>query len=342
MLISDLGESGLLKLIQPYCLPQTIGDDGAIVHPPAGCELVVTTDVLVDGVHFSDRTTTAFDVGWRSVAANLSDLAAMGATPLGITVGLSLPPTLPVIWLEGLYQGMQACLERYGTGIIGGDLTRSSVATVAITALGAVRTDRIIKRSTAQIGDAIVVTGYHGDSHAGLQLLLDPELRQDASNFIDRADLQQHREILISAHQRPQPRLDILPLLEHLQANASQVFSVAGMDSSDGLADAIVQICQASKVGATLARSTMPISASLSQMFPDTALDSALSGGEDFELVLCMPESIARELVEKIGRGAAIIGQIARSPDIILIDDLTDNSPIYLDRHSAFQHFSLD
>ena len=339
MLISDLGESGLLKLIQPYCLPQTIGDDGAIVHPPAGCELVVTTDVLVDGVHFSDRTTTAFDVGWRSVAANLSDLAAMGATPLGITVGLSLPPTLPVIWLDWLYQGMQACLERYGTGIIGGDLTRSSVTTVAITALGAVRTDRIIKRSTAQIGDAIVVTGYHGDSHAGLQLLLDPELRQDAGNFIDRADLQQHREIQISAHQGPQPRLDILPMLECLQANASQVFSVAGMDSSDGLADAIVQICQASKVGATLTRSTMPISASLSQMFPDTALDSALYGGEDFELVLCMPESIARELVEKIGRGAAIIGQIARSPDIILIDDLAENPLIYLDRHSAFQHF---
>ena len=339
MLISDLGERGLLQLIQPYCLPNTIGDDGAIVHPPAGCELVVTTDVLVDGVHFSDRTTTAFDVGWRSVAANLSDLAAMGATPLGITVGLSLPPTLPVVWLDWLYQGMQACLERYGTGIIGGDLTRSSVATVAITALGAVRTDRIIKRSTAQIGDAIVVTGYHGDSHAGLQLLLDPELRQDAGNFIDRADLQKHREILISAHQRPQPRLDILPMLECLQANASQVFSVAGMDSSDGLADAIVQICQASEVGATLARSTMPISASLSQMFPDTALDSALYGGEDFELVLCMPESIALELVEKIGRGAAIIGQIGRSPDIILINDLTGDAPIHLDRQSGFQHF---
>jgi thiamine-monophosphate kinase len=102
MLIGDLGERGLLKLITPYCLPQTIGDDGAIVHPPAGCELIVTTDVLVDGVHFSDRTTTAFDVGWRAVAANLSDLAAMGATPLGITVGLSLPPILPVAWLEQL------------------------------------------------------------------------------------------------------------------------------------------------------------------------------------------------------------------------------------------------
>jgi thiamine-monophosphate kinase len=210
MLISDLGERGLLQLIQPYCLPNTIGDDGAIVHPPIGCELVVTTDVLVDGVHFSDRTTTAYDVGWRAVAANLSDLAAMGATPLGITVGLSLPKTLPVVWLEGLYRGMQACLNRYGTGIIGGDLTRSSVATVAITALGAVKKDRVIARSSARVDDAIVVTGYHGDSHAGLQLLLDSELGQN----IDPADFRAYRQALITAHQRPQPRLDVLPLLD--------------------------------------------------------------------------------------------------------------------------------
>jgi thiamine-monophosphate kinase len=331
MIISDLGEHGLLKLIEPYCLPNTIGDDGAIVHPPAGCELVVTTDVLVDGVHFSDRTTTAFDVGWRSVAANLSDLAAMGATPLGITVGLSLPSMLPIVWLEALYRGMKTCLDRYGTGIIGGDLTRSSLTTVAITALGAVRSDRIIARSTAQIGDAIVVTGYHGDSHGGLQLLLDPELCK--------ADLQAPQQALITAHQRPQPRLDVLPILDRLRSTTSQIFSVSGMDSSDGLADAIVQICQASGVGAVLNRSRMPISPALSKLFPDTALDSALSGGEDFELVLCMPESVALELVENIGNGAAIIGKIERSSDILLINDLTDDPPIHLNRHSGFQHF---
>lgn len=331
MLISDLGEQGLLQLIRPYCLPQTIGDDGAIVHPPPGYELVVTTDVLVDGVHFSDRTTTAIDVGWRSVAANLSDLAAMGATPLGITVGLSLPPTLPVVWLEQLYVGMQACLERYGTGIIGGDLTRSSVTTIAITALGAVRRDRIIARSTAQIGDAIVATGYHGDSHGGLQLLLDPKLRQ--------LDLQVPQQALITAHQRPQPRLDILPILDRLRASHDRAFVISGMDSSDGLADAIVQICQASGVGAMLTRSTIPISPSLSQLFPATALASALYGGEDFELVLCLPELVAVELVENIGNSAAIIGKIGRSPDLILIDDLTDDPPIYLDQQSGFQHF---
>ncbi|WP_309740691.1 MULTISPECIES: thiamine-phosphate kinase [unclassified Chamaesiphon] len=340
MLISDLGERGLLKLISPYCRPQTIGDDGAIVHPPAGCELIVTTDVLVDGVHFSDRTTTAFDVGWRSVAANLSDLAAMGATPLGITVGLSLPPTLPVVWLEQLYVGMQACLAQYGTGIIGGDLTRSSVATVAITALGSAPSQNIVARSTAQVGDAIVVTGYHGDAAAGLQLLLNPELGVDRSNF------QQHRDRLITAHQRPQPRLDVLPLLQGLRANSDRALVVTGMDSSDGLADAIFQICEASGVGARLTRSTIPISPSLSQLFPDPALASALYGGEDFELVLTMPEAIARQLVDLLGGGAAIIGTIVQHSNILIIDDRGDEAPIDLGemfasepRKTGFQHF---
>jgi thiamine-monophosphate kinase len=335
MLISDLGEQGLLQLIKPYCLPNTIGDDGAVLHPPAGFELVVTTDVLVDGVHFSDRTTTPFDVGWRSVAANLSDLAAMGAVPLGITVGLSLPPNLPVVWLEQLYRGMQACLERYGTGIVGGDLTRSSVTTVAITALGSVSADRVIARSTAQIDDAIVVTGYHGDSHAGLQLLLHPEL----SKFTDAAHLKAHRHKLITAHQRPQPRLDVLPILDTLRLNASPVFPISGMDSSDGLADAIVQICRSSQVGATISRSSLPISPALAQLFPDTALTSALYGGEDFELVLCLPQPIAIELIDRIGNGAAIMGRVTRSTDIILIDDTGQYPTTQLDLNSGFKHF---
>jgi thiamine-monophosphate kinase len=334
MLISDLGERGLLNLIQPYCLPHSIGDDGAIVSVPVGDELVVTTDVLVDGVHFSDRTTTAQDVGWRAVAANLSDLAAMGATPLGITVGLSLPPTLPVAWLEGLYQGMQACLVRYGTGIVGGDLTRSSVATVAITAFGAVKSDRIIVRSAARVGDAIVATGYHGDSGGGLQLLLDPQFGVGVKDF------QQHRDKLIFAHQRPQPRLDVLPVLDRLTSNADRSIAIAGMDSSDGLADAIVQICAASNVGAIVDRSTLPISPALACIFPDTALSLALYGGEDFELVLCLPPPLALALVGSLGGNAAIIGNIVSSPEVLLIDDLAGSPAMSLDKdRSGFQHF---
>ena len=331
MLVSDLGEQGLLKLIQPYCLPNSIGDDGAIVRVPPEQELVVTTDVLVDRVHFSDQTTSPFDVGWRSVAANLSDLAAMGAKPLGITVGLSLPPELPVVWLEQLYAGMQACLTQYGTGIIGGDLTRSSVITIAITALGAVKSDQGIRRSTARGGDAIVVTGNHGSSYAGLQLLLNPELGADLT--------ERDRDFLIAAHQRPQPRLDVLPILDELRQSVSQVIPISGMDSSDGLADAIVQICRASGVGAILDRSAISINPSLTQMLPDTALESALYGGEDFELVLCLPKPIAAQLVDRLNLGAAIIGTITQELEILVVDDINRSSPIDLDLKSGFQHF---
>ncbi len=325
--IKNLGEQGLLKLIQPYCVPNSIGDDGAIVRVPADCELVVTTDVLVDGVHFSDRTTTPYDVGWRSVAANLSDLAAMGAAPLGITVGLSLPPELPVVWLEQLYTGMRDCLARYGTGIIGGDLTRSQVTTVAITALGTVQPARVIRRSTAQVGSAIVITGYHGNSHAGLQLLLHPELGQHLTP--------EDRQILITAHQRPVPRLDVMPILDEL----CQTAGIAGMDSSDGLADAIVQICRASGVGAIINQENIPIAPALVKMSPETALASALSGGEDFELVLCLPTPIALDLVARLGLGAAIIGRITQSPEILLIDARDRSARINLDLQSGFQHF---
>ncbi len=138
LLVKDLGEHGLLERLQRFCPPGVVGDDGAIINTQPDRSLVVTTDVLVEEVHFSDRTTTAFDVGWRATAANLSDLAAMGATPLGITVGLSLPGEKLVSWVEAVYQGMDACLKIYQTSLVGGDICRSAVASLAITAFGEV------------------------------------------------------------------------------------------------------------------------------------------------------------------------------------------------------------
>lgn len=326
--VRDVGEKGLLQRLQRYCLSDMIGDDAAVMPTQPGQSLVVTTDVLVDAVHFSDRTTSPQDVGWRSAAANLSDLAAMGATPLAITVGLALPGDVAVDWVEKLYQGMNQCLQQYNTAIVGGDICRSSAITVAITAFGQVEAQRIIRRNAAQVGDAIVVTGVHGASRAGLELLLHPELGQNLSNS--------DRSYLIHAHQRPQPRLDVLPLLWEIVGESPRI---AGMDSSDGLADAVLQICQMSGVGAHIERQNIPIPSSLTDLFPQQALDYALYGGEDFELVLCMLPTQAQEFVKKLGNGAAIIGKITDTSSVILSDRINKNPDEVLNLKRGFQHF---
>jgi thiamine-monophosphate kinase len=321
MKICEIGEAGLLELIFPYCLPGTVGDDAAVLAF-AGENLVVTTDVLVDQVHFSDQTTSAQDVGWRSAAANLSDLAAMGAIPLGITVGLGLPPDTNVQWVEDLYRGLAACLERYDTGIVGGDIYRSTVRTVAITAFGRVESSTVIRRDAAVPGAAIMVTGDHGKSKAGLELLLDVNLGKEL-NLIDRQEL-------IRAHQRPLPRLDVVPMINQLQPEY-----VAGMDSSDGLLDAISQLCRASGVGARIDRSTISVPSGLTGL-TENPIDWVLGGGEDFELVLCLPVPTAHLLVKLISGTAAIIGKTTVTPEILLVDNETE---ILLNSSSQFQHF---
>jgi thiamine-monophosphate kinase len=308
-----------------------VGDDAAVLETDPKRSLVVTTDVLVDGVHFSDRTTTPTDVGWRAVAANLSDLAAMGASPLGITVGLSIPGNLTVSWVENLYQGMSACLKQYQTGIVGGDICRSEGISIAITAFGQVFPHQIIKRSSAQPGDAIVVTGFHGASRAGLELLLHPEISQQLSD--------REQSDLIQAHQRPQPRLDVLPILWEI-FNSSSAIRVAGMDSSDGLADAIAQICYASSVGAKIDRNLIHLPPALYQLTSaEQAFNWALYGGEDFELVLCLPLGKAQPLVERLGHCAAIIGTITKDLEILLVDPTKVYHQEVLLLSKGFQHF---
>lgn len=326
--VADLGEQGLLAQVQRFCPIDVVGDDAALLKVAPGQQLVVTSDVLVDGVHFSDATTTAFDVGWRSAAANLSDLAAMGATPLGITVGLCLPGAQPVVWVEQLYEGMTACLGQFHTPIVGGDICRSPTVTVAITALGQVNPAGAIRRSTAQPGDAILVTGVHGASRAGLELLLHP----DRGTNLSAAD----RSYLIAAHQRPIPRLDVIPLLS--EVFASQPIRVAGMDSSDGLADAILQICRSSQVGAMLDRRQIPQPAAFAHWLSESqAIDWTLYGGEDFELVLCLPLEMAQALRQRLGNGAAIVGTVTAGHEVRLGDRAGGDRVLSLKQ--GFQHF---
>ena len=326
--VGDLGEQGLLARLQRYCPPEIIGDDGAIVPLATNASLVITTDVLVDGVHFSDRTTSPEDVGWRAAAANLSDLAAMGANPLGITVALSLPSAIAVDWVDRLYQGLSDCLSQYNTPIVGGDICRSSEITVAIAAFGQLKHDFVIRRDAAKSGDAIVVTGVHGASRAGLECLLHPEW----GRFLSETD----KKGLIKAHQRPQPRLDILGTL----ASLPHLQRIAGMDSSDGLADAVLQICRSSRVGAELEAGLIALPQALREFDdPELAMNWALYGGEDFELVLCLPLEQAQKLVQLLGGDAAIIGSLRAGEKVELCDRSGKYSPQNLSLESGFQHF---
>jgi thiamine-monophosphate kinase len=328
LLVKDLGEHGLLERLQRFCPPGVVGDDGAVLAIAAQQSLVVSTDVLVDQVHFSDRTTSPFDVGWRAVAANLSDLAAMGATPLGITVGLALPGTTSVSWVESVYQGMSACLETYQTPLVGGDICRSTVVSLAITALGEVLPQRAIYRHQAKPGDVMVVTGLHGLSRGGLELLLNPG---HGSNL---TAAEQQR--LIEAHQRPRPRLDVLPYLREIP----ETIAIAGMDSSDGLADGIQQICRLSGVGAVIEGSLIPVFPALTKLVgQQTAWDWVLYGGEDFELVLCLPEPYALRLLPGLGNNAAIIGKITVDKRIMMTDAPNLAEAEIFQPGSRFQHF---
>jgi thiamine-monophosphate kinase len=330
LLVKDIGEQGLLARLQRFCPPEIIGDDAAVLVTAPGQSLVVTTDVLVDGVHFSDVTTSPEDAGWRAAAANLSDLAAMGATPVGITVGLGLPGDVSVSWVERLYQGMTQCLQKYHTQIVGGDIVRSPVTTLSITAFGQVHPSQIIRRSAAQVGDAIAITGVHGASRAGLELLLHPEI----GYLLKDAD----RAALITAHQRPQPRLDVLPIL--WKTLNSSLPSIAGMDSSDGLADAVVQICLSSNVGAILEAKKIPLPAVFTHwLTPEQALNYALYGGEDFELVLCLPQDTASALVQQLGQDAAIIGTITSGTNVLLHTEKAEIPHQVLNLNQGFQHF---
>ena len=328
--IKNLGEQGLLKIFRQYC-SEVVGDDAANMGETApDHQMVVTTDMLIDGVHFSDRTTSPEDVGWRAAAVNLSDLAAMGAKPWGLVMAVGLPADTAIAWIEGVYRGFSECLRTYGTELVGGDTVRSPIRTLSVTAFGQVHKNQIISRHTARVGDAIVMTGLHGLSKAGLELLFNPELKEKLLAPLKMGDrILAGGELVQSIcryHQRPIPRFEAIAVLHKILKHQND-FPVSGMDSSDGLADAIAQISRSSQVGAKIFWRSLPIHRAVRTLAGDRALDWVLYGGEDFELVLCMPVELAKQFVNQLP-SAVIIGEIIKGNQI-------DG----LEMRSAFQHY---
>jgi thiamine-monophosphate kinase len=294
--LGDLGEWELIRRLGSFAPEHQFSDDAALLSAaaPGEGDLVINTDVLVEGIHFSDATTGAADVGWRAAAANLSDLAAMGcSTVVGLTVGLVAPAATPWPWVKEVYGGLRSVLERYGGVLLGGDCSGGGQRLLAITALGRLPiAGGPIRRSDGLPGDVLVCTGLHGLSRLGLGLL-QGELHLPATEGCDPA-LPDLAARAIAAHRRPRPRLDAVHNL--IASRPAQLpWRVAGCDSSDGLAAAVRAIAAASGCGAVLDRARLPLDGAM------VALPQAeawcLGGGEDFELVLALPGAWAEALV---------------------------------------------
>ena len=312
MRLSDIGgEFGFIDRIrETYAgaagggLAVPLGDDAAVLDVPKGRQVVVTTDLLIEGIHFRRDWSDFYSIGWKAAAANLSDIAAMGADPTFTFVSLALTPDDTVERLERLYDGLSDCLTRYGSRLAGGD-TNSSPGGLAIniTQLGTVPTGTALTRPGAKSGDILLVTGTLGDSAAGLALL--------RMHGPVKAEKMTHD--LLTAHRRPQPRI--------VAARAARETGLvhAAMDISDGLSGDVPKLCAASGVGARINTAALPISSALFSaegLLEQSAWEIALAGGEDFELLLAVaPGDVEAVQAAVTATGTALtpIGEVGRS-----------------------------
>jgi thiamine-monophosphate kinase len=294
--LAELGEAGLIGRLACFAPPGQFQDDAAVLDggDSLGNRLVVNTDVLVEGVHFSAATTEPFHVGWRTAAANLSDLAAMGCSAAcGLTVGLVAPAGTAWSWVEAVYRGLCDCLDAHGGGaLLGGDCSAGSQRILAVTALGRLGPAGPIRRADGRPGDALVTTGAHGLSRLGLALLLrelaPARVEQLPAGLVERA---------LAAHRMPVPRFDAVRALAASRP-AHLAWRVGGTDSSDGLAAAALAVAAASGCRAVLERAALPIDPDMAPL--DEAENWCLGGGEDFELVLALPPAWADALVRQM------------------------------------------
>lgn len=290
-----------------------IGDDCALLQPPKEA-LAVSLDCFNEGIHFPVGT-APFDIGYKALAVNLSDLAAMGAQPLWFMLGLSLPAANPA-WIADFSAGLSALATRYSVALVGGDTTRGPLS-ISIQIQGSVPPSQALRRLGARPGDGIWVSGSLGDAAAGLRIAL-------ASLAVTGPDA----DYLLQRLNRPSPRIE---LGLALRGRAS-----AAIDISDGLLADLGHILQASGCGARLQQERLPLSAPLLRSVPvATAIQSALTGGDDYELCFCLPE-VHTDWLQQQGFECYRIGQICPEPGIQL---LADGQSVMLPTQSGYEHF---
>ncbi len=335
MKVSELGEFGLIDLLAEMAggaqdsrtaswqqLLIGIGDDAAAWRGDTSVQLA-TVDTLVQDVHFSLDTASWSELGWRAMAANLSDIAAMGGVPGYALVSLALPRATEVDDVVDLYRGMIELAQQSGVAIIGGDISGAPLVVITITVLGSTKKgdNRVLTRSAVEPGDHVAVTGYLGASAAGLEMLskqlqFDPETTASLRN----------------AFLRPCPRIAEGQLLLDQGVKAA-------IDISDGLVADLEQLCKASQVGARIEIDSVPIQPMVKANFGDRALEMALSGGEDYEVLF----TGSADVVDRVKRAAScpvtVVGEITtdEAGKITLID--REGSPFDL-RKAGWEHFT--
>ena len=317
MQIKDLGEFAVIELLKGtvtaqrsgpdhgadfgYRLLVDNGDDAAAWRTGEATELF-TTDTMVEGVHFNRTTTPWTDLGWKSLASNISDIAAMGGLPMYALITLGLPPETEVDHVKELYAGMMQISNTYGVAIVGGDMVRSPVVFITVSLTG-VHPGNPMLRTAARPGESIGVTGYVGSSGAGLRLLLEDTTAPSAA-----------AEYLRESHRRPHPAAEQGRLL-------SKIGVETAMDISDGLADDLSKLCRASGLSARIYADRVPVHPLVEQTYPDDWLDLALNGGEDYQLLFTAQSSLISEVLPQLPEGSALIGEITegRAGEVVIV-----------------------
>ncbi|TET86636.1 MAG: thiamine-phosphate kinase [Dehalococcoidia bacterium] len=324
MKVSELGEFGLIELLSEVVAeggkdPQIvvgIGDDAAVWRD-GDSTLLATTDTLVQGVHFTAESTWR-ELGWKAVAINLSDIAAMGGLPRYALVSLSLPGDTEVEDVTQLYQGMAEIAKQFKVAVVGGNISSAPLVMITMAVIGQGQTEGILTRSVAVPGDLIAVTGYLGSSAAGLRMLTDHlQFDPETVAFFRRAHLQ------------PQPRIAEGQLLVRKGVRAT-------IDISDGLVADLGHLCKASKVGAILKVDQVPIHPKVRAAFPQESLDFALTGGEDYELLFTAGEEVIKNVRTLADFPITVIGKITQEGGVTLLDK--EGKPFSLDK-KGWEHF---